>query len=161
MKVAWLVNNFLKKELRSSDCFCFALFFCFFFCHYFLLITIPSIYKYRRICITSFEHIKWGICELRKIKKGFIMTLSRDYSRKWGHACYFSEKGQKRAKYLKTWVKWLSSLMHATIASMKHLKYALRGIFYAWNYFSVSLSASLNNYFETVGDVDTIASGET
>ena len=51
--------------------------------------------------------------------------------------------------------------MRATIASMKHLKYALRGIFYDWNYFLVSLSASLNNHFETVGDVETTASGET
>ena len=47
--------------------------------------------------------------------------------------CNFSEKGQKRTKYLKIWAKCTKfenilkkgSLMCATIASMKQLEYAL------------------------------------
>ena len=34
-----------------------------------------------------------------------ISTLYRVYSTKKGHGCDFSEKGQKREKYLKIWAK--------------------------------------------------------
>ena len=52
---------------------------------------------------------------------------------KTANACNFSEKGQKRAKYLKIWQKCTKfenilktvSLVRATIACMKQLVYAL------------------------------------
>ena len=44
------------------------------------------------------EHNKPNIFQVSN-----TLCLCRTYSRKQGHACDFSEKGQKRAKYLKIW----------------------------------------------------------
>ena len=60
-------------------------------------------------------------------------SLIRAYSRKLGHACNFSEKGQNRVKYLKISAKMYKfekifkkgSLMRATIVCVKQLEYAL------------------------------------
>ena len=72
-------------------------------------------------------------------KLSLYIYIYRPYSRKLGHACNFSEKGQNRAKYLKIWqkctkfeniLKKKGSLMHVTTTCMKQLEYAL---IYIWN----------------------------
>ena len=62
-----------------------------------------------------------------------LLRHIRAYSRKEGHACDFSEKGGKRAKYFKIWAKMYKirkylekgSLICPTIPHMKQLEYAL------------------------------------
>ena len=72
-------------------------------------------------------------------KLSLYIYIYRPYSRKVGHACNFSEKGQNRAKYLKILAKMYEiwkyiekkgSLMHVTTTCMKQLEYAL---IYIWN----------------------------
>ena len=65
-------------------------------------------------------------------KSYWKISAGRTYSRKYGHACYFSVKGQNIWKLGLKCTKFESilkkgSLMHATITRMKQLEYALTG----------------------------------